>query len=61
MKENSSKQIDAVWILHEGSSKKCYLEDIFSKFEALIGPKMGRTTTILITQCDAVMQKGDYL
>jgi hypothetical protein len=40
MNENSSKQIDAVWILQGASSEKCYLEAIFSKFEAFIGPEM---------------------
>jgi hypothetical protein len=55
MNENSSKQIDAVWILHSSSSNRCHLEDIFSKFEALIGPEMSGMTTIIISQCDTAM------
>jgi hypothetical protein len=58
--ESSTRQIDAVWILHDASSHRCYLEAIFSEFEAFIGPEMRGMTTIIITQCDTVMESGDY-
>ena len=35
---SSTRQIDAVWIAHNASSKRCYLKAIFSEFEAFIGP-----------------------
>jgi hypothetical protein len=60
MSECSTKQIDAVWIVHSAKSEKCYLKAIFSEFEDLIGPYMRMMTTILITQCDMAMKKGDY-
>jgi hypothetical protein len=60
MNESSTKQIDAVWILHSAKSDRCHLQDIFSKFEAFIGPEMRKLTTIIITQCDTVMEFGDY-
>ena len=60
MKESTTKQIDAVWILHSAKSDRCQLKDIFSKFEAFIGPEMRGMTTIIITQCDRVMETGDY-
>ena len=61
MNESSTKQIDAVWILHDASSKTCYLKKIFSSFEAIIGTEILGMTTILITQCDSVMSFGDHL
>ena len=60
MNEHSTKQIDAVWILHSAPSSRCYLEYIFSSFEAFIGPEMRGMTTIIITHCDLNMEKGDY-
>jgi hypothetical protein len=60
MNESSTRQIDAVWILHEASSKRCYMKAIFSDFEYFIGPEMRGMTTIIITQCDLVMESGDY-
>jgi hypothetical protein len=60
MSESSTKQIDAVWIVHSAKSERCYLNAIFSEFEALIGPYMRGMTTILITQIDMAMKKGDY-
>ena len=61
MNESSTRQIDAVWIVHAASSQRCYLEAIFSDFEASIGPDMRGMTAIIITQCDTVMESGDYL
>ena len=55
MNESSTKQIDAVWMLHDASSKKCYLKTIYSNFEAIIGTELRGLTTIIITQCDSVM------
>ena len=60
MSESSTRQIDAVWIIHDASSKRCYLEAIFSNFEGVIGSEMRGMTTIIITQCDRVMERGDY-
>jgi hypothetical protein len=60
MSESSTSQIDAVWIVHDASSKRCYLEAIFSNFEDFIGSEMRGLTTIIITQCDRVMEIGDY-
>jgi len=60
MSEDSTRQIDAIWILHDASSKRCYLETILHDFEGIIGPLMLSITTIIITQCDIVMKKGDY-
>jgi predicted GTPase len=60
MNENSTKQIDAVWILHGASNFRCYLDAIFSSFKELIGPEMRGMTTIIISQCDTAMESGDY-
>jgi hypothetical protein len=60
MNEHSTKQIDAVWIIHGAKSHRCYLKAIFSEFEGLLGPYMRGMTTIIITQCDTVMESGDY-
>ena len=60
MNESSTKQIDAVWIVHGAKSERCYLEAIFSHFEAFIGPYMRGMTTVIITQSDTVMERGDY-
>ena len=60
MSNSSTKQIDAVWILHSAKSDRCHLEEIFSQFEAFIGPDMRGMTTVIITQCDTVMERGDY-
>ena len=57
---SSTKQIDAIWILHDASSNKCYLEAIFSDFEAFIGPEMRGVTTVIITRCDTALERGDY-
>ena len=55
MNESSTKQIDAVWILHSAKSDRSYLKTIFSTFEAIIGAEMWGLTTIIITQCDEKM------
>ena len=60
MNESSTKQIDAVWIVHGAKSERCYLDAIFSHFEAFIGPDMWEMTTVIITQCDKMMEHGDY-
>jgi hypothetical protein len=60
MDNSSTKQIDAVWIVQSASTTRSYLESIFSNFESFIGPEIREMTTIIITQCDAVMEKGDY-
>ena len=60
MNESSTQQIDAVWIVHGAKSERCYLKAIFTEFSALIGPEMRGLTTIIITQCDTVMESGDY-
>jgi flagellar biosynthesis GTPase FlhF len=60
MRESSTKQIDAVWILHSANSDRCHLEAIYSNFEAFIGPGMQGMTTVIITKCDEKMKKGDY-
>jgi hypothetical protein len=49
MNESSTKQIDAVWLVHGGKSEKCYLEAIFREFEEFIGPEMRALTTVIIT------------
>ena len=61
MSDSSTRQLDAIWILHDASSKRCYLEAIFSNFEASIGPEMRGMATILIAQCDMVMEGGDHI
>jgi hypothetical protein len=61
MSKSSTKQFDAVWILHSANSDRCYLETIFSNFEAFIGPGMRGMTTVIITKCDGVMKSGDYI
>ena len=60
MSEQSTKQFDAVWILHSAKSDRCHLESIYSNFEAFIGPGMRGMTTVIVTKCDSVMQTGDY-
>jgi hypothetical protein len=60
MSKSSTKQFDAVWILHSANSDRCYLGAIFSNFEAIIGPGMQGMTTVIITKCDGVMERGDY-
>ena len=60
MNESSTKQIDAVWILHSAVSDRCHLDTIYSNFEAIIGPEIRGMTTIIITKCDSVMSIGDY-
>jgi hypothetical protein len=61
MLKSSTKQIDAIWIVHDGAGWRCFLNSIASGFEKFIGSKMWKMTTIIITQCDGTMKKGDYL
>lgn len=61
MNNSSTKQIDAVWIVHDAASNRCYLESIFDDFKGSIGAELRRTSTVIITQCDKVMEAGDYL
>ena len=60
MSESSTKQFDAVWILHSANSDRCYLEAIYTNFEAFIGSGMRGMTTVIITKCDSKMERGDY-
>ena len=61
MNNASTKQIDAVWIVHDAASKRCYLDSIFDDFKGSIGAGLRGMTTVIITQCDKVMEAGDYL
>jgi hypothetical protein len=60
MSKSSTKQFDAVWILNSADSDRCHLNTIFSNIEAFIGPGMRGMTTVIITKCDGMMQRGDY-
>jgi hypothetical protein len=60
MSKSSTKQFDAVLILHSANSDRCHLNTIFSKIEAFIGPGMRGMTSVIITKCDGVMESGDY-
>jgi hypothetical protein len=40
MNESSTRNIDAIWIVHSAKSDRCYLKAIFSEYEAFIGPEM---------------------
>ena len=60
IEKNSTKQIDAVWIVHDASNTRSYLEAIFYRFEDLLGPEMLGMTTIIINKCDIIMERGDY-
>jgi hypothetical protein len=60
MSKSSTKQFDAVWILHSANSDRCHLNAIFSNIEAFLGPEMQGITTVIITKCDFVMKSGDY-
>jgi len=60
MSESSTKQFDAVWIVHSAKSDRCHLEAIFSNFEDFFRPGMRGITTVIISKCDSVMERGDY-
>jgi hypothetical protein len=61
MSKSSTKQIDALWIVHSAKSDRCYLKDILSKFDAFIGPGIRELTTVIVNKCDSLMKIGDYL
>jgi hypothetical protein len=60
MSKSSTKQFDAVWIVHSANSDRCHLNAIFSNFEAFIGPGMAGITTVIINKCDSLMKLDDY-
>lgn len=60
MSKSSTKQFDAIWILHSANSDRSYLNFILSKFEALFGADMRKCTTVIISKCDEKMLKGDF-
>jgi hypothetical protein len=60
MSKSSTKQFNAVWIVHSAKSDRCHLEAIFLNFEDLFGPGMREMTTVIITKCDSMMERGDY-
>ena len=60
MSESSTRQIDAVWIVHSALSDRCHLKDYYYAFEAFVGLEIRGMTTVIITKCDSVMSDGDY-
>ena len=60
MSKSSTKQFDAIWILHSANSDRSYLDVILSKFEPFFGADMRKCTTVIISKCDEKMRKGDF-
>jgi hypothetical protein len=61
MSESSTKQFDAVWIVHSANSDRCHLNKIYSIFEPLFGADMRKITTVIISKCDKEMEEGDFI
>lgn len=47
--EDSTKQIDAIWFVHNAGDTRCHLQLIFNQFRNIIGEDLTEISTLIIT------------